>query len=298
MKILTLNTHSWLEEQPLEKLNQLAEQIINEEYAVIALQEVNQRMDSLPVISNHGFHPTENQLSIHEDNFAYLLVQQLKKRGYHYHWSWAYNHIGYSIYHEGVALLSKYPITPRAITVSEEQDPADYRRRVMLIGQTQLGDKTITALSCHYSWWTETGGFAHEWQQTEKHLQENNTPLLVMGDFNNAVTAKHTGYELVTNSPLKLQDSFIAADMNIGEHTIEKAIDGWGENQEKLRIDYIFTSDDFNISTYEIVFDGKKTPIISDHLGVSATIQYKNNSNLSTTIQQNPNSKLISTQIN
>ncbi|MBO0475262.1 maltose 6'-phosphate phosphatase [Enterococcus sp. DIV0840] len=272
MKVLTLNTHSWLENQPLEKLQQLADQIIKEDYALIALQEVNQRIDSLPAITTHNFHPTEDQLPIHEDNFAYLLVQLLKEQGYNYHWSWAYNHIGYSIYHEGVALLSKQPIQPQAVVVSAEKDPRDYRRRVLLIGQTKLGDHCITALSCHYSWWSETGGFSYEWQQTEIALQEHISPLLMMGDFNNPASAK-TGHALVLDSPLQLQDSFLIACEKIGEHTVEKAIDGWGENQEKLRIDYIFTSKKISVSSYQIVFDGKSTPVISDHFGVSAIIQ-------------------------
>ncbi|MEI5993748.1 endonuclease/exonuclease/phosphatase family protein [Candidatus Enterococcus mansonii] len=272
MKVLTLNTHSWLEDHPLDKLKQLAEQIIKEDYAVIALQEVNQRIDSLPVGAIENFHPTDNQLPIHEDNFAYLLVQYLKEHDCHYHWSWAYNHIGYSIYHEGVALLSKQPIQPEAVVISSKNDPTDYRTRVLLIGQTKLGEKNITALSCHYSWWTETDGFAYEWAQTEKALQNHTRPFLIMGDFNNPASAKQPGYQLVLNSSLKLQDSFTSATTRIGEHTVEKAIDGWGDNQEHLRIDYIFASQEFEIKNYQIVFDGKNTPIISDHFGVEVTI--------------------------
>ncbi|MBO0441030.1 endonuclease/exonuclease/phosphatase family protein [Candidatus Enterococcus ikei] len=273
MKVLTLNTHSWLESQPLEKLHQLAKKIIQEDYAVIALQEVNQRIDSHPVTTTHNFHPTEDQLPVHEDNFAHLLVHQLKELGQHYHWSWAYNHIGYSTYHEGVALLSKQPIQPEAVLISTEDDPTDYRRRVLLIGQTKLGAKPITAVSAHYSWWSETDGFAHEWSQTEIALQNYPSPFLIMGDFNNPASAKQTGYQLVLESPLKLQDSFLSATKTIGEHTVEKAIDGWGENQEQLRIDYIFTSQELAITNYQIIFDGKSTPIVSDHFGVSATIQ-------------------------
>lgn len=273
MKVLTLNTHSWLESKPLEKLQHLADHIMKEDYALIALQEVNQRIDSLPTISTHNFHPTEDQLPIHEDNFAHLLVLLLKEQDCHYYWSWTYNHIGYSTYHEGVALLSKQPIQPQAFVISEEKDPSDYRRRVLLIGQTKLGDKNITALSCHYSWWSETGGFAYEWKQTETALQDHISPLLIMGDFNNPASAKQTGHALVLNSSLHLQDSFLLADETTGEHTVEKAIDGWGENQEKLRIDYIFTSKTLSVSSYQIVFDGKTTPVISDHFGVSAIIQ-------------------------
>lgn len=272
MNLLTLNTHSWLEENPLEKLKQLAAQIIKEDYALIALQEVNQRIDSLPAISTHNFHPTENQLPIHEDNFAHLLVQQLNELGHSYHWCWAYNHIGYSTYHEGVALLSKQPLQPKAVIVSEETDPHDYRTRVLLIGETKIVEKPITAVCCHYSWWLETGGFNHEWQQTELALKKCTTPLVLMGDFNNPASATKTGYDLVLSSPLKLQDSFLVANEKIGEHTVEKAIDGWGENQEKLRIDYIFTSQELTISSYQVTFDGKQTPIISDHFGVAVTI--------------------------
>ncbi|EOL45190.1 endonuclease/exonuclease/phosphatase family protein [Enterococcus caccae] len=273
MKVLTLNTHSWLENEPLEKLHQLATQITQEEYALIALQEVNQRIDSLPVVSPYNFHPSEKQLPIHEDNFAYLLVQLLKEQGHDYHWSWAYNHIGYSTYHEGVALLSKQPIHPKTVVVSEEQNPNDYRTRVLLIGQTELAGKPITAVCCHYSWWLETGGFSYEWKQTEQALQNHSSPLLLMGDFNNPASVAKTGYDLVLTSSLQLQDSFLAADQKVGEHTVEKAIDGWGENQEKLRIDYIFASQELSVSSYQIVFDGKSTPVISDHFGVSAIIQ-------------------------
>lgn len=273
MNILTLNTHSWLEKNPLEKLQQLADQIIKEDYAIIALQEVNQRIDSSLAISLQNFHPTEEQLPIHEDNFAHLLVQRLKEQGHDYHWSWTYNHIGYDLYHEGVALLSKQPIQPTALVVSAEKDPNDYRTRVALIGQTKIGKKSITAVSCHYSWWTEVGGFADEWSKTEAALQNLSSPLIIMGDFNNPASAKYTGYELVLNSPLLLQDSFLAAKEKRGEHTVEKAIDGWGENQEKLRIDFIFTSQEMAISSYQVVFDGKYTPIVSDHFGVAVTIQ-------------------------
>lgn len=272
MNVLTLNTHSWLEAQPIEKLQQLAEQIIKKDYALIALQEVNQRIDSLPATSIHNFHPTEHQQPIHEDNFAHLLVQHLKEQGHEYHWSWAYNHIGYSTYHEGVSLLSKQPIKPKVVRVSEEKDPNNYRTRAILIGQTNLEEKPITAVCCHYSWWSEIGGFAHEWQQTELALKNHTSPLLLMGDFNNPASIARTGYDLVLNSTLNLQDSFLMATQRIGEHTVEKAIDGWGENQEKLRIDYIFTSKELAITHYQILFDGKQTPLISDHFGVAITI--------------------------
>lgn len=144
----------------------------------------------------------------------------------------------------------------------------------MLIGETKLANQAVIALSCHYSWWTEspTDGFAYEWQQTEECLQAYILPLLVMGDFNNP--ASRLGYQLVTNSGLRLQDSFTAAEKITGEHTVEKAIDGWANNRELLRIDYIFTSQHILVKRYKVIFDDRDSPIISDHFGVSATIQF------------------------
>ena len=38
-KFLTLNTHSWMEEEQESKLNQLAERILQEKYDVICLRK-------------------------------------------------------------------------------------------------------------------------------------------------------------------------------------------------------------------------------------------------------------------
>ena len=44
MNLLTINTHSWLEEEPLKKLEEIAKVILSSESEIIALQEVNQKV--------------------------------------------------------------------------------------------------------------------------------------------------------------------------------------------------------------------------------------------------------------
>ena len=44
MKLLTLNCHSWQEDHQLDKINYLAKTIKENDYDVIALQEVSQHM--------------------------------------------------------------------------------------------------------------------------------------------------------------------------------------------------------------------------------------------------------------
>ncbi|MDK4491828.1 hypothetical protein MVQ15_07575 [Fusobacterium necrophorum] len=62
MKLLTINVHSWLEENQEEKMEILAKVIAEKRYDVVALQEVNQQIKSKPVLED-----------MKEDNFLYQL---------------------------------------------------------------------------------------------------------------------------------------------------------------------------------------------------------------------------------
>ncbi|MDV8933469.1 MAG: hydrolase, partial [Carnobacterium sp.] len=104
MKMLTLNTHSWLEERALEKLELLVETLIQKKYDIIALQEVNQSINALPLEKKSRFHQVDNQKTLRQDNFAAVLQEQLAKKGLQYDWTWVANHIGYDRFDEGVAL--------------------------------------------------------------------------------------------------------------------------------------------------------------------------------------------------
>lgn len=63
MKLLTLNCHSWQEENQLQKIKYLAEIINEKKYDVIALQEVSQSIEAPYIYEN-----------IKEDNFAFILL--------------------------------------------------------------------------------------------------------------------------------------------------------------------------------------------------------------------------------
>ena len=67
MKLLTINVHSWLENNQLEKLDILAKTIVEKKYDVIAMQEVNQLINSENVYSN-----------IKKDNFGKMLLDKIK----------------------------------------------------------------------------------------------------------------------------------------------------------------------------------------------------------------------------
>ena len=267
-KFLTLNTHSWMEEEQETKLNQLAERILQEKYDVICLQEVNQLTESEQVVQAPFYQAVEGAIEIHQDHFALCLVEKLAEAGLDYHWSWAYNHIGFDIYNEGVAILSRNPMAPREVLVSEVNDPRDYHTRKVLLAETEVEGQLLTIASCHLSWWDK--GFQFEWPRIEKYFSQVGKPFILAGDFNNP--AGQEGYETILSSSLELQDSFIEAKETKGTYTVGPGIDGWTDNQIPLRIDYVFASPEWDIQRLYVIFDGQNKPHVSDHYGLEAEL--------------------------
>lgn len=55
MKVLTLNTHSYMEEDLEKQIEVLAQAIKTNDYQLVALQEVNQRMNSSKIRPDNFF---------------------------------------------------------------------------------------------------------------------------------------------------------------------------------------------------------------------------------------------------
>lgn len=271
MKLLTLNTHSWIKNANAETYTPLIEDIITNQYDAIALQEVNQLADG-PVIRNlERYHATQTQIPIKENNFAYFLVTALAEKNLFYHWSWVPCHVGYVHYDEGVALLSKEPIqSVDQIQLSTKNDFQSYHTRRALVVMTE----SAGFLSVHLSWWKRRlrweKPFLTEWHSLETVVSKiQNKFIYIMGDFNNPAHIRNEGYDAVIHSGW--YDSYNSAAVREGSATVPPAIDGWKQSKLPLRIDYIFSNQPQAAETYEIKFDGKNQPCVSDHYGVAVT---------------------------
>ncbi|MCC5893976.1 MAG: endonuclease/exonuclease/phosphatase family protein [Alkalibacterium sp.] len=281
MKVLTLNTHSWMEEQPYDKLDSLVDSIVKADYDVIALQEINQSIGAREIEAETFISPHEEVLAVplKEDNFAYLLVEKLKQKGHLYYWSWTANHIGYDKYDEGVAILSKDSFESGGHLISASTDYASHYTRKVLKARIEREGTVWTVLSAHYSWWLNGDGeklFENEWKNTLNLIKsDEKESVIVMGDFNNDPQVEQEGYSLIMETAPFLQDAFKAAESKVGEATVVSAIDGWEDHQDHKRIDYVFTSNTLNVDRYRVMFDGETEPVISDHYGVEVLIDKK-----------------------
>lgn len=277
MKCLTLNTHSWMEEQPLEKLEIIAQFILRHDFDWVALQEVNQSITSEALLPDDYFCQTKAEtIGIKTDNFALNLVERLQELGLDYYWSWTFSHIGYDRYEEGVALLSKTPFIADSLLVSPMDDMKDYhtRRQLMGISTTDTG-VTYRVMSNHYSWWSENAseGFQYERQQLQLALSKQKMPTILMGDFN---APSHIQGESFTAMTGDFSDTFLCSKEVSGEATVVGVIDGWHDRDTlpEMRLDYILVPAESVVSEHMVVFDGKNSPIVSDHFGIMAEIKF------------------------
>lgn len=271
MKFLTLNTHSWMEKETEKKFQLLLQDILDKDYDVICFQEINQEITSPIVEVVSLYQPLPSAELIHKDHYVHLLVERLAEQGRNYYWTWAYNHIGYDRYHEGVAILSKTPIQAHEILVSNVDDPTDYHTRRIALVETMVEGRELAVASVHLSWWDK--GFQEEWGRFETVLKDLNKPLVLAGDFNNP--AGQEGYQAILASPLALQDAFEVALDRSGSYTVPPEIDGWKGITDPLRIDYVFTTKELEVESLHVVFDGQQSPQVSDHYGLNAILSWK-----------------------
>ncbi|EEL52290.1 MULTISPECIES: endonuclease/exonuclease/phosphatase family protein [Bacillus cereus group] len=261
MKLLTLNCHSWQEENQLEKIRHLAKTIQEEDYDVIALQEVSQSIKAQNVCDNKK-----------KDNFGLILLTELEKLGLgNYNIVWDFSHIGYDIYEEGIAIITKYPIVKQgSFFVSASQDTTYWKTRKIVHATISYQGKNITFYSCHLGWWNdEEESFKGQVNRLIEYVNGDELSFL-MGDFNNNAHLRGEGYDYLIRKGL--YDTYELAMEKDEGTTVQGKIAGWDENKQNLRIDLIFTNRPKKVLSSKVIFNGVNRNVISDHFGVEVQL--------------------------
>lgn len=275
MKLMTINTHSLIEENYTEKLASFTEYIMSELPDVIAMQEVNQPADAEEISAKKllGYAPLSESIPIpvKAGNHAFSTVKALAEQGAEYSWTYLPIKNGYDIFDEGLALLSRTPILETDVcTVSGTDDYSNWKTRKAL-GIYACGQWFY---SVHFGWWDDSDDrFEEQWKRLSSHIS-GKSPVWLMGDFNSPCEIRNEGYDLVKNSGW--YDSFELAEHKTGRVTVDKAIAGWeskGCISGGMRLDYIFSDSVRGIKSCKTVFDGKNQPVVSDHFGVEIEVK-------------------------
>lgn len=262
MKLLTLNCHSWQEENQLEKIHHLASVIKERLYDVIALQEVSQPIDGEYIDKN-----------LKKGNYALVLVDELKKLGVTgYSVVWGFSHLGYEGYEEGLALLTRHPIKEQdSFFVSKSTNTSYWKTRKIVGAKIDFHEKPISFYSCHTGWWhDEEEPFRYQADALLEQMNKEET-FFLMGDFNNSASLKGEGYEYLLNK--NLYDTYLLAEKKDEGITVKGKIAGWSENKEDLRIDLILVNKPVQVDYSHVIFNNENKMVVSDHFGVEVKIR-------------------------
>ncbi|WP_332696062.1 endonuclease/exonuclease/phosphatase family protein [Halalkalibacter lacteus] len=257
MRLLTLNCHAWQEDNQLDKIKSLAKTIKETSYDVIALQEVSQSINEADIDGN-----------VKKDNYVLVLLNELKELGVEdYDYVWDFAHIGFEVYEEGLAILTKHKIEKRHSFFISQSEDTNYWKTRKIVGATILyNNKPVSFYSCHLGWWEDEEEPYTKQVDALHSFVQTNEQFFLMGDFNNDATIKEEGYEYLLNKGLF--DTYHLAEEKDKGTTVEGKIAGWDKNKQDLRIDYIFTNSKIEVKKSNVIFNGFNEPIISDHFGL------------------------------
>ena len=262
MRLLTLNCHAWQEENQIEKIQHLAAVIKEKQYDVIALQEVMQLIDP------------ETDEKIKADNYAVVLLNELLKLGVSdYRFVWDMAHIGFDVYEEGLAILTKCEIkNAQSFLVTQSQEIGNFRTRRIVGLEMVYNQKPVAVYSCHLGWWhDEIEPFKYQWERLHEEMREDRLSLL-LGDFNNNANIRGEGYDYLMR--YGLWDTYILAKEKDMGATVQGEIAGWQGNQLDLRIDLILASEKLEVQSSKVIFNGVYKEVVSDHYGVEVEMNY------------------------
>ena len=241
MKLMTLNTHSLVEEHYSEKLETFVQAVSEEQPDIIALQEVNQTITEMPVKIAQGYIPCAEGITIRQDNHIYHATEMLKSRGICYFWTWLPLKKGYDKYDEGIALMSRSPILETEIVqTSAINDYNNWKTRKILGIRTEAAPEEWF-FSVHYGWWDDPDEpFQGQWQRTKDALTDHSR-MWLMGDFNSPAEVRGEGYDMIRNDGW--HDCYLLAKEKYCGITVGKVIDGWKDistSSDGMRIDQIW----------------------------------------------------------
>ncbi|MCY6369300.1 endonuclease/exonuclease/phosphatase family protein [Clostridium ganghwense] len=261
MKLLTLNCHSWQEDNQLEKIQTIVNDIKEKSYDVIAIQEVSQLINEKSI---------DNKIKA--NNFALVLLNELNKLDVSdYKMVWDFSHIGYDVYEEGLALLTKHDIVKEySFFISRNHDINYWKTRKIVGASINIDGQLMDFYSCHLGWWIdEEEPFKNQVDCLFKNIAFDK-PTFLMGDFNNNAFIRDEGYDYLIEKGM--YDTFSLAKQKDKGITVKGKIDGWDENKNNMRLDLILVNEEIDVKSSQVIFNGKNKEVVSDHYGVEIEI--------------------------
>jgi maltose 6'-phosphate phosphatase len=272
--ILTINLHTYQESQQDSKFHLIADVIGKMDIDFITFQECAQ----------HKLAPLTEGI-IREDNMALIITEILKEKynaDYNFIWHWA--HYGWTVWEEGVAVLSKYPLMDSEDRyVSSGTSTGSITTRKVIYGLYQMTNGRINIFSAHTHWRTSETDEEQNNQINniksmviEKELLTTDAVTFVCGDFNVNPTSDDPWsegyYTMMENG--EYTDTFLEIYPEANNKPAQSIYNTIGGDFPG-RIDYIFMKNNarYEVLESQIIFTDDMVGMVSDHFGVLTKVR-------------------------
>lgn len=275
--ILTLNLHTYQEDRQNEKFVKIIDLIGMLDIDFVLFQECAQHKTASIVEGN-----------IRSDNMALIIRDALlEKYGVDYNFTWDWAHYGWSVWEEGLAVLSKHTLAESdSRYISTSTSASNISSRKVVYGAYEIPDKgRFHLFSVHTHWRTSETDAEQNTQiqniksmvlEKEQAITGENVISIVAGDFNVTPTADvpwSEGYFIMTQGGV-YTDTFLEIyplANSIPAQSIYNTIGGVYPG----RIDYIFQKENpsVGIEDSQIIFTPQIVGQVSDHFGVITKIK-------------------------
>lgn len=260
IKLLTINTHSLIETEYEKKLDIFVNALEKYKPNIVALQEVMQPKNSIPCERIKNFVRCGN-IVVKKGNHCINIIKKLNRLGLKYNCVWLGIKKAYDFFEEGLCFLCDSAIEEvDNIKLSHFDDYNNWKTR------KALGIKVngVWYYNVHLGWWNDHESSSKDEIQRLNDYINFQKEAWLLGDFNSPDNEKSTGYDLLCENWF---DTYYLAKQKDDGITVEGQIDGW-KSKNRKRIDYIFTNRKKKVISTEVIFNGKKEQIISDHYGI------------------------------
>lgn len=276
--ILTINLHTYQEVKQNEKFNLITDIIGMMDIDFIAFQECAQNKSARIV---DGI--------IREDNMALIITERLQEKydlNYNFVWNWS--HYGWTVWEEGVAILSKYTVVNFDDRyVSSTSNTSSIESRKVIYGSFQIPDLGfINLFSAHLHWRTSlTSEEQNNQIKNVKLMLDEKESLVsgmevisfVCGDFNGNPTSEYPwseGYNTMMRNG-DFTDTFLEIYPFANTTPAQSSYNTIGGDFPG-RIDYIFmkNNSNFKVVDSQIIFTSEVVGKVSDHYGVLTKVKF------------------------
>ena len=259
MKIMTLNLHTYQEDQQEAKFKRIAQKIVDEAIDVVCFCQAAQTFNA-PRVANY----------VRQDNAVKLICDEVNQLlgNESYHFAWDLSHYGFKIYEEGIAILTKHRVL-EVVTqyISHTHDTFTFKSRKILKAVIDYHGIKMNIFSCQLGWKDdEYEPFKEQFVKLDEWVkQDAETFSVIAGDFGNDVDTEC--YTQIVDAGY-IDQYLVARPDGLHDETFINPRGFTTIHFASLRMDYVFTNDNrYPAIRAERYFQSEEEKV-SDHMAV------------------------------